>query len=161
MANRPNADRTFETFRSDDTPVKAVIGQPDVDQSNISQSDKNSGGNESLALALSIVEAADDRKAADIAVLDVADVSYLADYFVVMTGYSNVQVRAIARAIDQSVEDRWGRTPQRVEGITDGNWILLDYGDIIVHIFMPREREYYGLEAFWGHARRVDLAQAS
>ena len=117
--------------------------------------------NEALKLALSIVEAAGDRKAADIAVLDVADVSYLADYFIVMTGFSNVQVRAIARAIDQTVEETWSRLPERVEGITDGNWILLDYGDVIAHVFMPREREYYGLEAFWGHARRVDLAQAS
>lgn len=112
----------------------------------------------SYPLALTITEAADDRKGADIVLLKVADVSYLADYFIVVTGFSNVQVRAIARAIEEKVETEWQRKPLRTEGLTEGAWVLLDYGDVIVHIFLPREREFYNLEAFWGHAEQIPLA---
>lgn len=108
-------------------------------------------------LALTIAQAADDRKGADIHLLKVADVSYIADYFVIVTGFSNAQVRAIAHAIEEKVEEQWQRLPLRVEGKTEGGWILMDYGDVIVHIFLPKEREFYGLEAFWGHAEQIDF----
>jgi ribosome-associated protein len=85
----------------------------------------------------------------------VAEVSYLSDYFVMMTGYSKVQVRAIAEAIEGQVEIDWQRRPLRTEGKAEGTWVLQDYGDVIVHIMMPREREFYNLEAFWGHAERI------
>ena len=106
-------------------------------------------------LALTIAEAALDRKAGEIILLDVAEVSYLSDYFVMMTGYSKVQVRAIAEAIEGQVEIDWQRRPLRTEGKAEGTWVLQDYGDVIVHIMMPREREFYNLEAFWGHAERI------
>ncbi|RUR84075.1 ribosome silencing factor [Chlorogloeopsis fritschii PCC 9212] len=108
-------------------------------------------------VAETVAEAASDRKAGDILLLRVADVSYLADYFVVMTGYSRVQVRAIADAIEDKVQQDWQRRPLRVEGKTEGNWILQDYGDVIVHIMMPKEREFYNLEAFWGHAEHIEF----
>jgi ribosome-associated protein len=111
-------------------------------------------------LALTIAEAASDRKAGDILVLRVADVSYLADYFVMLTGYSKVQVRAIADAIQHEVETKWQRRPLRTEGKVEGSWVLQDYGDIIVHIMMPKEREFYNLEAFWVHAERIPLPQS-
>jgi ribosome-associated protein len=111
-------------------------------------------------LALTIAEAALDRKAVEIVLLDVAEVSYLSDYFVMMTGYSKVQVRAIAEAIEGQVEIDWQRRPLRTEGKAEGTWVLQDYGDVIVHIMMPREREFYNLEAFWGHAERISLANA-
>jgi ribosome-associated protein len=107
------------------------------------------------AMALAMANAADDRKAGNIAVLKVSDVSYLADFFVIATGFSNVQVRAIARSIDEAVSDQWQRQPLRTEGMGEGRWVLLDYGEVIVHIFMPQEREFYDLEAFWGHAERL------
>lgn len=110
---------------------------------------------EGLDLARTIAQAADDRKAKDIVILKVTDVSYLADYFVIVSGLSMPQLRAIANTIEQQVEDTHGRTPLRTEGETDGNWLLIDYGDVIAHVFMPEEREFYGLEAFWGHAERV------
>lgn len=106
-----------------------------------------------------IVEAALDRKGDDLVALRMADVSYLADYFVLVTGFSRVQVRAISQAIQDQVEQKWQRRPLRIEGQAEANWILLDYGDAIVHILMPKEREFYNLEAFWGHAERVNLAQ--
>ncbi|WP_414542511.1 ribosome silencing factor [Nostoc sp. CCY0012] len=108
-------------------------------------------------LALSIAEAASDRKAGEIVVLRVADVSYLADYFVMMTGYSRVQVRAIATAVEDKLETDWQRLPLRTEGKAEGSWVLLDYGEVIVHIMMPTEREFYNLEAFWVHAERISL----
>jgi ribosome-associated protein len=106
-------------------------------------------------LAYAIAAAAEDRKAGDITILEVGDVSYLADYFVLATGFSSVQVRAITRSIQDALEDDYNRQPLRVEGQTEGNWILLDYGEVIVHVFMPEAREYYDLEAFWGHATRL------
>ncbi len=115
----------------------------------------------SRRLALTIAQAAADRKAGDILVLRVEEVSYLADYFVMGTGYSRVQVRAIAQAIKGGVEIALNRLPIRSEGENDGSWVLLDYGDAIVHIMMPREREFYNLEAFWGHAETVELALAN
>lgn len=110
---------------------------------------------DAIDLARAIAAAADDRKAQDIVILKVTDVSYLADYFVIASGLSFPQVRAIANTIEQQLDDTYGRSPLRREGEADGNWLLLDYGDVIAHIFMPDEREYYGLEAFWGHAERV------
>jgi ribosome-associated protein len=110
---------------------------------------------ESLALARAIAAAAEDRKGANIVILQVGDVSYLADYFVLITGFSTVQVRAITRSIEVALEEGWQRRPLRVEGQMEGNWVLMDYGEVIVHIFLPEAREFYDLEAFWGHAKAV------
>lgn len=112
---------------------------------------------ESRELAMISAAAAADRKAADMVVLGVAEVSFLADYFVLVTGYSKAQVRAISQSIEDQVEEQLNRLPIRTEGQAEGSWVLKDYGDVMVHIMMPKEREYYNLEAFWGHARRVDL----
>lgn len=106
---------------------------------------------------MAIVQAAEDRKGADITVLHVTEVSTLADYFILITGFSKVQVRAIANAIDDQVFETLQRHPLRTEGQSDSSWILADYGDVIVHIMLPQEREFYNLEAFWGHAQQVDL----
>ncbi len=111
----------------------------------------------SLQLAITAATAADDRKAADITLLRVADISTLADYFVIVTGFSKAQVRAIAGSIKDKVEEELQRTPTRTEGQSEGSWTLQDYGDVIVHILMPQEREFYNLEAFWGHAERIDF----
>ncbi len=111
-------------------------------------------------LALTVVDAADDRKGSDIVLLKVTDVSYLADYFVIITGLSMPQVRAIANSIEAKVEEQWDRVPLRKEGQADGRWLLIDYGEVVAHIFMPDERDFYSLEAFWGHAERVPLSIA-
>ncbi len=110
---------------------------------------------DSYELAFTAAHAADDRKGADIVLLKLAEVSYLADYFVVATGFSHVQVRAIANSIEQSVQQTYNRLPTHQEGQKDGSWVVLDYGDVIAHIFLQKEREFYNLEAFWGHAERV------
>ncbi len=111
----------------------------------------------SLQLALTIARAADERKGGDIAILRVSDVSPLADYFVLVTGFSKVQVRAIARIVEEKVLEALHRKPVRIEGQAEGTWVLADYEDVICHIMLPQEREFYNLEAFWGHAERINL----
>lgn len=110
---------------------------------------------DALKLAYAIAAAADERKAGNITILQVGDVSYLADYFVVVTGFSAVQVRAITRSIEATLETDHNRRPLRVEGQGEGSWIVMDYGEVIVHIFMPETRDFYDLEAFWGHADQI------
>ncbi len=100
-------------------------------------------------------EAADDRKGGDILLLQVGVVSSIAEYFVLVTGYSRVQVRAITNAVDDKIKEVLGRDPIRSAGTAEGIWSCLDYGDVVVHIQMPDTREFYGLEAFWGHSPRA------
>jgi len=110
---------------------------------------------DSKQLAMAIAEAADDRKADNIVLLNVEKLSYLADYFVIVTGFSQPQLRAISTSIEDQIEEKFQRLPVRVEGKSDGNWILHDYGDVIAHIFLPEARDFYNLEAFWGGAEKI------
>lgn len=100
------------------------------------------------------VEAADDRKAVDLKVLALAGVSDFTDYFVICSGTSDRQVQAIASAIDETL--RKGKVrPLHQEGVSVGQWVLLDYGDFIVHVFQEETRRYYGLERLWSDAPDV------
>ena len=125
------------------------------------QESQNSISIDSKKLALEIAAAADDKKAQDIVLLDVSDVSYLADYFVIITGFSGTQLKAIAESIEEKLEEKYNRIPVRVSGKREGNWVVQDYEDVIVHTFLPEEREYYNLEAFWGHAERIEYFSES
>jgi ribosome-associated protein len=109
---------------------------------------------DSEALARLAAEACDDRKAVDIRLIRVDEVSSLADWFVICSGLSDVQVRAIARSVEEKLEEEIGRLPLRREGQREGSWVLLDYGELIVHVLTPSERSYYDLEAFWGHGQQ-------
>jgi ribosome-associated protein len=114
-------------------------------------------GEENLEFVRTISEAADDRKAGDLVVLKISEISYLTDYFVIVTGFSKAQIRAICDSIEEKVEEKFAQQPLRSEGKNEGDWILLDYGDVIVHIMSENTRQYYNLEAFWGHAQRMEL----
>jgi ribosome-associated protein len=107
------------------------------------------------AMARLAAEACEDRKAVDIRLIRVDTVSSLADWFVICSGLSDVQVRAIARSVEDKLEQSLDRLPLRREGQREGHWVLLDYGEVIVHVLTPAEREYYDLEAFWGHGEQV------
>ena len=109
---------------------------------------------DSRPLALLAAEACDDRKAVDIRLIRVEEVSSLADWFVICSGLTDVQVRAIARSVEDRLEAEMGRLPLRREGQTEGRWVLLDYGEVIVHALTPEERSYYDLESFWGHGEK-------
>ena len=106
-------------------------------------------------------EAADDRKAGDMVLINIAEVSTLADYLLIVTGFSKVQLRAISGSIIDKIEEDFNRLPLRTEGQDRGGWVLIDYGDAIVHIMMPEQREFYNLEAFWGHGEMVTLPQTT
>lgn len=115
----------------------------------------------SRRLALALAQAADDRKGGDLLILNVEAVSYLADYFVIVTGYSRTQVRALADAMQTAAQEQCDRTSVAVEGQSESNWIVLDYGEVIVHVMTPEVRQFYNLEAFWGHAQRVPFPSPS
>jgi len=106
---------------------------------------------DSEQLAELAADACDDRKAVDIQLIRVDEVSSLADWMVIAGGQSDVQVRAIARSVEDRIEDAVQRLPLRKEGVNEGRWALLDYGELIVHVLQPGERSYYDLEAFWSH----------
>jgi ribosome-associated protein len=106
---------------------------------------------QSHELARAIVEWALAKKAEDVVVLDVSELSDVTDYFVLLSGSSQSQVQTIAEAIlDAAV--KWGEKPLHVEGRELGSWILIDFFDVVAHVMQPRTRNYYSLERLWGDA---------
>jgi len=105
-------------------------------------------------LAHRIVEIASDKKGNDIVMLRTAELTSMADFFVICSGRSDRQVNALASAIVGELRDD-GIRPLGLEGRQSARWVLLDYGSVIVHVFAPEEREYYGLERLWSKAARV------
>ena len=99
---------------------------------------------------------ASDKKALDVVVLDMHDASSITDYFLICSGGSERQVQAIADAIDE-VLGQSGMAPLGVEGYSGGRWILMDYGDVIVHVFSQDTRNFYDLEHLWANAPAADL----
>jgi ribosome-associated protein len=113
---------------------------------------------EPAQIARLAVDVASDKKATDIVLLDIQAVTVIADYFVICTGANPRQIRAIATAIDEKLSEH-GRPALHREGSPDSGWLLLDYSDVIVHIFSPKEREYYRLERLWSSAKTVIYLQ--
>jgi ribosome-associated protein len=107
-----------------------------------------------IDLARRIVELAEDKKAADIVLLELAPLTTLADYFVICSGGSERQLDAIADGIVSALRDERVRPIGR-EGTAASHWVLLDFGSVIVHIFTPPERDYYGLEKHWSEAKTI------
>ncbi|MFP4015510.1 MAG: ribosome silencing factor [Halanaerobiales bacterium] len=105
-------------------------------------------------IALMAAEAADDKKANDIEVLDVRDLTVIADYFVICSGNSETQVKAIANGIDKELAEEEIH-PQKVAGKQEARWILMDYADVIIHIFHKDEREFYELDRLWADAEKI------
>jgi ribosome-associated protein len=106
-------------------------------------------------LALECRELADNRKAEDIAVLDVAEVSSIADYFVIASGTSEPHLRAISDEITEKLREDHGLKPRAVDGTLQAGWLVLDYFDVIVHVMRADVRQHYDLEGLWGDAPRV------
>jgi ribosome-associated protein len=111
-------------------------------------------------IAEAILEYAADRKAQDIVELDLRGIIGYTDYFVICSGRTDRQTKAIHDAIHVGMKNEHGLLPRRVEGLTHGRWILMDYLDVVVHVFTPETREYYRLEQLWGEAptRELDAA---
>ena len=113
----------------------------------------------SRELAIIAAQAADEKKATDILVQDVAELVGETDFFVIVTASNSRQVNSIVDAIKEDLRDKGGVKPFHVEGTQDGSWSLLDYGQIVVHVFQPETREYYRLEELWNDAPVLDLAK--
>ncbi|MBS8264981.1 ribosome silencing factor [Mesobacillus boroniphilus] len=102
-------------------------------------------------LLMTAVKAADDKRAEDIMVLNMKGISLIADYFIICHGNSDKQVQAIAREIREKAEEQ-GHNLKRMEGFDEARWVLIDIGDVVVHVFHKEERSYYNLERLWGDA---------
>ena len=108
-------------------------------------------------LAMIAVKALDEKKGREIAAIQVTEQTTLADYFVIATGSSNTQIKALCGAVEKAMKEQAGEDPMRREGYRDGTWVLLDYGCVIVHVFSPEAREFYSLERLWSDGTPVDL----
>jgi len=111
----------------------------------------------SLDAAQLCAGAADSKKALDILVLDLRKLTTICDYFVICSGSNSTQVGAIAEGIGQDLA-KAGFHPSHVEGAMGATWVLMDYGDVVVHVFEEQTRAYYSLEKLWGEAPRMALA---
>ncbi len=109
-----------------------------------------------LQLAIEAGRIADDKKAEDITILDLRNITTLTDSFVICSVTNNRQARAIAQEIEEKLA-KLGLRLDHIEGYPDSNWILMDYTDLVIHIFTKEIREYYDLEHLWGDAPRVEL----
>ena len=106
---------------------------------------------DSKDLIVLAAEACDDKKARNIQLIQIDLVSSLADWILVTEGLSDVNVRAIISSVETNLREKANRYPIRKEGVNEAKWALLDYGDLIINVFQPYEREYYDLESFWSN----------
>ncbi|MGE3778306.1 MAG: ribosome silencing factor [Pirellulaceae bacterium] len=111
----------------------------------------------SLQLAIAAARTAMDNRGRDVAVLDLRELTPVFDYFVLVTGTSGRQLRAMSEDIDNVLEKELGDKRMGIEGFQDSRWILLDYGSVVVHLFDAETRRYYDLEHLWSGAKPVDL----
>ena len=105
-----------------------------------------------------IVKTLDTKKAEDIEVIGIKDLTIIADYFVIATGTNTTHTKSLADEVEFQLKEA-GITPTRTEGYNGSNWILLDYSDIVVHIFYKETRDYYSLERLWSDGEKVDVKQ--
>jgi ribosome-associated protein len=106
------------------------------------------------------VRAAESKKAIDIVVLDLSDITAFADYFIICTGANLRQVQAISDEVGLQMKHQAGELPHSLEGYQQAEWVLADYGDVLIHIFSPKAREYYGLERLWRRGKIVEIPPA-
>lgn len=111
---------------------------------------------EPLDRALRITGAADKRRAEEVVVLDMRGLTTICDYFVICSGRSRPHVDAIAEEVEEQMS-ALGIEPRHIEGIPDSSWVILDYLDVVVHVFEPDARRFYNLEGLWGDAARVEV----
>ena len=112
--------------------------------------------NKTKDFAVLAVEALEDKKAEDIAIIDISEVSVIADYFIIAGGNNKSQIQALSDVVDEKL-GRAGLPLKQIEGYNNANWILLDFGDIIVHIFDKENRLFYDLERIWCDGKKIEL----
>lgn len=116
------------------------------------------GSRDVKKLALHCAGVADDKKGNEILVLDIRHVSSIADYFVIASGGSDKHVRAMADEIALRSEEELGQKPYHVQGLVEGQWVIIDFVDVVVHLFTEPSRKYYNLDRLWGDAKVVKKA---
>ena len=112
---------------------------------------------ESLELAKLVAGWLDNKKAQDVQVIGIADISSIGDYFVIAGCGSNTQVKALSDEVEMKLKGK-GIDPYRIEGVSTGNWIVMDYGSVLIHIFHHSAREFYKLERIWADGEKVDIS---
>ena len=110
-------------------------------------------------MALLAAKALDSKKGAEIKVMEVTELTSLADYFVICSGSSTTQINALCDVVEEKLETEGGEKPLRREGHRGGTWVLLDYGCVVVHVFNNEAREFYSLERLWNDGKNVDLSE--
>lgn len=113
---------------------------------------------DSFDLARFIVDVVEDKKAEDIVLLDLRPDAIIADFFVICNATNIRQLKTMAENVRVEVKEQFGKVPFSSEGTPESGWILLDYADVVVHVFMEEQREYYGLETLWAHEGNVLLS---
>lgn len=113
---------------------------------------------EAKEMAKLAIQALEDKKADDIKVIDISDVSTIADYFIIASGKNRSQIQAMCDNVDETL-GRAGASIKQTEGYKNANWILMDYGDIIVHIFDTENRLFYDLERIWRDGKEMDRSE--
>ncbi|HEX2040344.1 MAG TPA: ribosome silencing factor [Acidimicrobiales bacterium] len=108
------------------------------------------------ALLVTAAKAASDKKGEDTVVLEVGHVLAITDAFVITSGANTRQVKTIAEEVEKKIDEAGGPKPLRIEGLDDARWVLIDYGDFVVHVFLDEVRRYYELERLWSDAPRLD-----
>ncbi|MBE5891630.1 MAG: ribosome silencing factor [Lachnospiraceae bacterium] len=111
---------------------------------------------ETLELVKSIKNALDDKKAEEVTILDISEISSIADYFIIANGNNPNQLTAMQDACDEAME-KVGVHAKQIEGNNNSTWILMDYSDIIIHLFSKEDRQFYNLERIWKDAKPVEL----
>ncbi len=106
-------------------------------------------------MARIVYRALEDKKGEDICIIDISSVSPLADYFIITSGSSDSQVKALVDNVEEKMHEAGHSQIQR-EGLQSGNWVLLDYGDVVVHVFDKENREFYHLERIWSDGKRIE-----
>lgn len=109
-----------------------------------------------LEMAEVMVKALDLKKAADISLLEIEKLTVLADYFIICTGTSTTHIKALSDEVERVMAER-EITPHHIEGYLSGGWVLMDFGSVVVHIFLKDMREFYTLERMWNDAKRIDV----
>lgn len=114
--------------------------------------------NSSNEMARIAYEALEEKKGEDIRVIEIGDISIIADYFVIANGTNSSQVSALVDAVEKSL-GKEGYTPKRIEGMNTASWILMDYGDVIIHVFSKEDRLFYDLERIWRDGKKITKEQ--
>ncbi|MDA8278403.1 MAG: ribosome silencing factor [Actinomycetota bacterium] len=110
---------------------------------------------ETLSAVQTARGAIDDKKGEDLILLDISEITPVADYFLIATGSNSRQIRTLSEEVERAVKEKFGVGPLSIEGLAQAQWVLMDYGDFVVHIFDQETRDFFNLERLWSDAKRV------